>query len=181
MTEKEHTLQTFIRRPQDCSKKMKSLFIQIATAGGEADAYRVKNSLAYTEALFFIGIGTNIIGVSALLRPRLDYLKHLFENAGVPQMCNPYSVESCWLSVLQEHRGKGIWRHARAAKLEYMGNRPFHSVRRVDNTNVSNLQKENEYTVAGTEFYSHISKDKLRLMVANHDPVYDPKKTLVYM
>jgi len=181
VSENAHDLRTIIRRPQDCSEKTIKTFIEMVAAGGEADAHRVEHSLPYTDALIISMIGNTIVGVSALLRPRTSYLKHLFECAGEPRMCNPYSLESCWLSVPPEHRGKGIWQHNNAAKRVYIGNRPYHSVRRVENKNVADLSKENVYEHVGKDFYSPISKDKLRLMAANHDLVFDPKKTFVYM
>jgi len=181
MAETLNNLRTIVRRSQECSDGMQEAFIRLVAAGGEADEERVRLGLPYTEALIFTAIGNTIVGVSALFCPRQSYIKHLFEKAGEPQMFNPHSLESCWVSVSAKHRGKGIWQHNIAAKRKFMGNRPHHEVRRVENKNVSNLKKEKTYIHVGNDFYSPISKDKLRLMAANHDPVFDPKKTFVYM
>lgn len=135
-------LKTIVRRPQDCSNKMKEEFIRLVAEGGEAEENRVRLNLPYTETLIFTGVGNHIYGVGALLRPRINFIQHLFQCAGEPQMANPHSVESCWISVSIRHRGKGVWRHNNAAKEEFLGNRPYHSLRRVDNKNVSDPAKE---------------------------------------
>ncbi|MEH6475631.1 MAG: hypothetical protein V7727_08060 [Sneathiella sp.] len=181
MSNNLNNLKTIVRRPQDCSDRMKEEFIRLVAEGGEAEENRVRLSLPYTEALIITGVGNIMYGVSALLRPRQNYIKHLFECAGEPQIANLHSLESCWVSVSKPHRGKGVWRHNSAAKHAFMGNRPYHEVRRVENRNVSNLEKEKTFTHVGKDFHSPISKDQLRLMAVNHDPIFNPKKTFVYM
>jgi len=180
VTENIENLRTIVLRPQDCSEKMKEKFVQLVAAGGEAEEHRVRYSLPYSEVLIFTGFGNTIIGVGALLRPKTSYIQHLFECAGEPQMSNPYSIESCWLSVSEAYRGKGVWRHNNSAKLDYIGDRPYHTIRRVANKSVADLSKEQEYVHVGKDFFSPISKHKLRLMAANHDPVFDPSKKLRY-
>lgn len=145
------------------------------------DKKHIQKAVVFSDALLFTGTGNVLMGVSALKHPRQSYLKHLYEEAGVPQMYNPNSIESCWLSVLPQYRGKGVWAHNRAVKIAYMANRPYHSVRRVDNLSIYNSDKENEYVQAGKDFISYISPKKLCLMVANQDPVYNPKKKFLYL
>jgi len=174
------SLTTIIKRPQDCSSELKEIFIKIVLAGEEMNEKRVRYSIPYTDALVFTGSSNIIMGVGALLHPRQSFHKHLFEMAGKPEMYNPYSVESCWISVLPEYRGKGVWAHNRQTRLEYLGNRPHHSVRRADNKNVVNPDKETQSEQVGHSFVSHIGPDELLLFATNHDPVFDPEKRLYY-
>ena len=175
------TLKTLIRRPQDCSRALLKTFIDTVLAGGEMDAKYIQNAVVYSDALLFTGSGNVLMGVSALKYPRQSYLKHLYEAAEVPKMYNPHSIEACWLSVLPQYRGQGVWTNNKAAKIAYMANRPYHSVRRVDNSNLNNVDRETEYTQAGKTFVSYVSPDPLKLMVANHDDTYNPKKKFLYL
>jgi len=175
------SLKTFIRRPQDCSSALRHAFAEVVISGEEMDERQVLLGMPYAEVLLFTVEGQTVIGACALRYPKLSFLRHLFEKAGKPEMCNPHSIEECWLSVHPDHRGKGVWAHNRQAKVSYLGNRPYHSVMRADNLNVVNPDKEEKYVTVGTDFHSHISDHKLRLMVVNHDPVFDPEKRLVYL
>jgi hypothetical protein len=65
--------------------------------------------------------------------------------------------------------------------MRYLANRPYHSVRRAANTAIINPEKEEEYRQAGTDFISYVSPEPVKLMVANHDPVFNPKKQMLYM
>lgn len=173
-------LNTVIKRPQDCSENMLLKFIDIVTEGGEMSKEQVKGGLAFCERLIFTGNEEGVMGVCALKYPRQSYLQHLFEAAGVPEMMNPHSIEECWVSVAKEYRGKGVWTTNRRAKQLYLANRPYHSVRRANNHMIVNPEKEDEYVQAGHDLVSHVSTDKLKLMIANYDDVFDPKKQLVY-
>jgi len=173
-------LKTLIRRPQDCSVSLKEVFIKIVTAGGEMDKARIRYSFPYTDALIFTGSGNTVMGVGALLHPKQSFHRHLFEMAGKPEMYNPHSIESCWISVLPEYRGKGVWTHNRRAKLAHLGNLPHHSIRRIKNKNVVNPDKETQYEQVGHSFVSHIGPHELLLLAANHDPVFDPEKRIYY-
>ncbi len=174
-------LKTLIRRPQDCRKELLEQVVKIVCSGGEMNEKFVRGGLPYAEALVLTGSDDKLIGVSVLKHPRQSYLKHLYTKAGVLQMFNPYSIESCWIAVLPEYRGQGVWSHNKKEKMAYLANRPYHSVRRVANTMINNPEKEEEYQQAGQDFISYVSPEPVRLMVANHDPIFNPKKKMLYM
>lgn len=166
------------RRPIDCSFAVLNSFVDIALAAGEVPLANLKRGVPMAEMLFFaIDEEKKPIGVGAIRYSNSAYHKHLFEKAGVPEMYNPQSVESCWIAVKPEYRGKGIWKGLRKSRLDFLGNRPCHSIRRVENKLTGGHQ---EWTLAGQEFYSKTSPHKLKLLVYNHDPVFDANKRLNY-
>ncbi len=131
------------------------------------------------EMLFFTQTEDKVIvGVGAVRYANAAYHKHLFQQAGVPEMYNPHSIESCWIAVRPDYRRQGVWNNNRECRMQYLGNRPCHSVRRVDNKKIVG---DPEYRQAGSNFYAKTSEDELRLMVSNHDPVYNPSKRLRYV
>ncbi len=174
-------LQTHIRRPQDCSKALLDRFTKIVLSGGEMNERMVRGGIPYAEVLLLSTIDEKLVGVSALKFPRESYLKHLYQSAGTPQMYNPFSIEECWISVLPQYRRQGVWHNNRITRAKYLTNRPYHSVRRVSNPNIKALSKETCYEQAGKDFYSDILDETVKLMVANHDKIYDPKKQFLYL
>lgn len=178
MAEKIAGLKTTALRPVDCSEAMIDRFIELVMLDGELPIENLRRGVPASEILFFSGTEDTVMGVSAIRFANRAYHKHLFEKAGAPEMFNPWSVESCWLYILPEYRGKGIWSSNRAARLAYLGNRPCHSVARVGNTHFD--PKKSIYTLAGEYFYADTSDDQLRLLVYNHDPVFDKSKRLRY-
>ncbi|MBL4907693.1 MAG: hypothetical protein JKX94_09610 [Sneathiella sp.] len=181
MNEKIKGLRTIALRPIDCSPNHIKQFINIILDGGEVPIENLKRGIPTAEMLFFTGTPGKLMGVSAVRYPNAKYSKHLFEHAGVPQMYNPLSVEVCWLCVLPEYRGKGVWGNNRKVRLDYLGNRPYHAIHRVENEEVGEPIKSLNYNQAGSDFHSDLSDDKLRLIVHNHDPVLDKSKRLQYL
>ncbi len=174
-------LKTHIRRPQDCSKDIIERFVEIVLSGSEMNEKMVRGSIPYAEVILLTAKDGQLVGVSALKFPRQSYLKHLYQEAGVPEMYNPFSIEACWLSVLPQHRGQGVWQNNQSARVEYLTNRPYHSVRRVNNPNIKALSKDPHYEQAGEDFYSDILSETVRLMVANHDKEFNSKKRFLYL
>lgn len=181
MSEKPEGLKTKCLRPIDCPPKFIKQFFDIVLSGGEVPIANLQRGVLQSEMLFFTGVPGTLMGVSAIRFPNAAYHKHLFEKAGVPEMYNPYSVEICWLSVLPEYRGKGIWGNNRKTRLDYLGNRPYHAIHRVENDLVGEPIKQLDYNQAGADFFSDTSDDKLRLIVHNHAPVLDKSKRLQYI
>lgn len=175
----QEEFETLAKRPIDCEESHINIFINMVDKSHEVPLANLMRGVPMAEMLFFtVNEEKLIVGVSAIRFPNQAYHKHLFNQAGVPEMYNPYSVESCWLSVRERYRGKGVWSSNRQARLDYLGDRPCHVVRRADNKNL-NMSKS-IYAQAGTDFYSDTSEDKLMLLTYNHDPVCDPDKRLIY-
>ena len=178
--EKTDIFETVSIRPVNCTARQLSAFTAIVQESGEVPLANLKRGVAMAEMLFFTLSQTDAIaGVSAIRFQNRVYHEHLFEKAGVPEMFNPHSVESCWLSIRPEYRGKGVWSSNRQARLDYLGNRPCHVVRRVDNKYLDG--KKSIYSLAGSPFYSDTSDDKLMLLVYNHDDSLDRTKRLKYV
>lgn len=177
MPEQLKGLKTIAARPIDCTSKMLNRFVDLVMQGGEVPRENLIRGVPMSEMLFFTGTNEKIVGVCALRHANANYHKHLFVKAGVPQMYNRYSVEACWTFVLPEYRGMGLWQMGLQARFDYLGNRPCHTVRRADNKFVA---KNGEYVQVGRNFYADTSKDELRLLVYNHDPVLDLSKRLRY-
>lgn len=181
MSSGHEALRTLSVRPIDCLTKHLSLFTNIVLAGGEVPIENLRRGILSAEMLLFSGVPGKTMGVNALRYTNSAYHKHLFERAGVAQMYNPHSAESCWLCVLPEYRGMGVWKDMIRSRQNYLGNRPSHAVRRADNRYVNDPSRLGEYTQVGEEFYSDTSDDKLMLLVNNHDRVLDKSKRLQYM
>lgn len=165
-------------RPVDYTKETITQIIDMVMMGGEVPRNNLERGVPAAEMLFVTTTAENlVIGFGAIRFANTNYHKHLFKAAGVPQMYNPYSVESCWAYVKPEYRGRGVWQNNRAAKLKHLGNRPCHSIRRIGNKLPAD---NNEFSQAGKNFYSETSSDEIRLLVYNHDPVFDPEKGLIY-
>lgn len=174
-------LKTYVRRPQDCGRALLDRFVETILSGGEMNEKMVRAGIPYAEVLLLTAAGENLVGVSALKFPRQSYLKHLYQEAGAPEMYNQFSIEACWLSVLPQYRGQGAWQSNQATRVKYLTNRPYHSVRRVNNPDIKTLSKETHYEQAGKDFYSDILDETVKLMVANHDREFDPKKQFLYL
>ena len=164
-------------RPIDCPKSSMDIFFDMHRQNGEVTLANLRRGVPGVELLFFCGTEDTVMGVGAIRFANKAYHRHLFERAGVPGMFNPWSVEACWLYVRPEHRRKGVWRNIQQTRMNYLRDRPCHTVRRVENRFAAG---NNEYEEAGEPFYSDTSTDKLRLLVYNHDPVLDKSKRLVY-
>lgn len=171
-------LKTIAMRPIDCNAELINRFIDIVARGGEVPRANLTRGVPSAEMLFFTTMGKGrIAGVGAIRYSNANYHKHLFEQAGVPQMYNPDSSEFCWVYVQPEFRGQGAGQSNRSARVGYIGNRPCHGVRRVGN---KLLQHDRGWTQAGRNFYSATSTDELKLVVSRHDEIYDDRKGLLY-
>jgi GNAT superfamily N-acetyltransferase len=180
MNDKPDKFETVLKRPIDCTGELLEAFIKLVMQSEEVPINNLTRGVLQAEMLFFtVDKKKAIAGVSAIRFQNALYHQHLFEQAGVPEMYNPYSVESCWLSVKPEFRGQGVWKSNRKVRLSYLDNRPCHVIRRVENAYLD--MSKSIYEKAGDDFYSKTSDDKLMLLVYNHDPVFDDTKRLRYV
>jgi hypothetical protein len=165
------------RRPIDCPPKMLVGFGKTVLLSGEVPIENLQRGVPMAEMLFFAGAGKTIMGVTAVRYVQKIYHKHVFEQAGIPEMFNPDAVEAVWLSVNPEYRGMGIWNKLKVIRDAYVGDRPSFGVRRLAN---KPIDLKSDLRPVGTPFKAS-DKDHLVTIVArNHDPVYDPKKKLYY-
>ena len=96
-------------------------------------------------------------------------------------MCNPDSVEACWIYVAPEHRGKGVYQNQMEYRMKYLKNRPAHSLQRGSNKAIFAATGSKDIVrQVGQEFTLPKEDHKIRLMVQNHDLVYDPDKQFWY-
>ena len=179
MADSEKTAKAVMERPINCSAKILNRFIEVVMASGEVPLANLQKGVPSAEMLFFMMVDNEIVGVSAARYQNRPFHKHLFEKAGVPKMYNPHSVEICWLSILPEFRAYGGWTAMFNLRRKYLGNRPCHAITRVENVRVADLSRYGYHQV-GEPFYPDTGDDLIRLMVANHDPVFDPEKRLIY-
>lgn len=174
-------LNTIAVRPINCTPGMLNRFFEMVLAGGEVPIENLRRGVPMAERLFFTGAGNEIMGVSAIRYPQQRYHQNLFKLAGVPQMFNPDSVEVVWLYVDPKYRGYGVWKNARDFRLDFMGKRPSHGIHRVENDLVSPLvEKKSDYVQAGEHFKSPSDDHMIKLVVRNHDDVYDKTKKFYY-
>ncbi|WP_169566280.1 hypothetical protein [Sneathiella limimaris] len=181
MPEVEPELKVIMRRPIDCPPEMHKRFIEIVMEGGETLLPNLQRGVPMANMLFFGLVGREIAGVCCARYQNVHYHKHLFIQAGVPEMYNPYSLEICWLSVLPKYRRKGIFKQFITQWDGYLKDRPAHAITRVANAPVANPARFGpNYHEVGEPFYTDNSDDLIQLTVTNHDPVFEPKKRLRY-
>jgi len=180
MTTDKPEFQIIMQRPIDCTSKQLRAFANIVMIGEEIPIDNLKRGIPAAEMLFFSILDRKIVGVSCVRYANAKFHKHLFEKAGALQMYNPSSIEFCWLSVLPEYRGQGVWVGIQKARADYMEDRPGHAIYRVDNKHVIQAIEKYNFSQAGTAFYPDTGNDKVRLITQNHDPVYEPTKKLRY-
>ncbi|WP_169566279.1 hypothetical protein [Sneathiella limimaris] len=179
MGDQNTKIEAAMERPINCSNQLLNRFASIVLASGEVPRANLQSGIPKAEMLFFMLADGAVVGASAVRYQEKNYHRHLFERAGVPEMYNPYSVEVCWLSILPEYRNLGGWNLMHKLRKSYLGNRPHHAITRVENKKVSDLSPYG-YERAGKPFYPATDKNLIQLAVANHDPIYDPSKRLIY-
>lgn len=180
MSDSKPKVQTFMRRPIDCTPEMLNEFAKVVLASGEVPIENLQRGIPAAEMLFFSVVDNKIIGVSCARHQNALFHRHIFERAGVPQMYNPHSLEMCWLSVLPEYRGMGAWSGIFKIRQKFMQYRPGHAITRVENERVADLERYGYFEV-GEHFHIDTSDDLIRLVVKDHDPVFDPKKKMKYV
>lgn len=181
MSDQKSQVRVLIRRPIDCTPKMIRAFKNLLLSHTDISNEMFVTGLGASERLFFGVIDDKLAGVSCLKYQKAKYHRYLFEQAGVPEMYNPDSVEAGWACVSPNFRGHGVWSRMHDLRMEYIGNRPMHGTHRVTNDLISQpLSRKGDYVQAGSDFKSFSTPHPLRLVVRNHDPIYDPSKGLVY-
>lgn len=181
MAKDEPEINTIAVRPIDCTPFMLETFVKMVMAGEEVPLRNLQRGVPMAERLFFTGDGNNIMGVGAIRHSQMAHHKNLFIQAGVPDMFNPDSVEACWFYVYPEYRDRGVWKNARDFRLEFMGKRPSHGIFRAENELISpRVEKKSDYVQAGEPFDSPNADHKIKLVVRNHDAVYDPTRKFYY-
>jgi hypothetical protein len=174
-------IETLALHPTDCSTKMINEFAKMVLTGGEVPKKNLQLGIPRADRLFFTLVDKKLVGVSALRHAQIIYHKHLFERAGISEMYNPDSLESCWLFIDPDYRGhKGIWPEVQQAQVNYLGNRPSHGIYRVENDLLKPNVDKIGYRPVGKDFQTPQSDFVIRLVVRNHDPVYNPRKRLIY-
>ncbi|WP_284223886.1 hypothetical protein, partial [Brevundimonas denitrificans] len=81
-------IQTYFRRPIDCSPNQLRAFTRIVMEGGEVPLANLQRGIPMAEVLFFTGIGNILMGVGAFRFAQAGYHRYLFAQAGVPEMYN---------------------------------------------------------------------------------------------
>ncbi|WP_025896980.1 hypothetical protein [Sneathiella glossodoripedis] len=179
MSEENEKFHASMFRPIDCSDKTLNAFAKIVLANGEVPAENLQRGIPTAEMLFFCSIGRKLVGVSCARFQNTSFHKLLFDRAGVPQMYNPFSVEICWLSVLPKYQGKGAWSAIYEIRRKYLKDRPAHGITRVENKRVADVARYG-YQQVGEPFKLDNEDHFIRLVVKDHDPVFNPSKRLRY-
>ncbi len=163
-----------------CRSHLIKAYINLVATHGDVPRENLSPGILMSEQLFFTHDDGRIVGVCALRHSNEGYHKYLFEGASVPQMYNPDSIETCWLCIHPDYRDKGVWKELRINQLGYLGDRPSHGVIRADNEYVNKSIHKSEHLPVGIDFTTPKIDHKLRLIVRNHDPVYDSEKQFIY-
>ncbi len=182
MTKSKPEIAVSLIRPIDCSPNLLSAFRGLLLSHTDVKDEHLRQGFAGVEQLAIaIADQKKVVGTACLKYQNRQYHKYLFEQAGVPKMYNPDSLESAWVCVHPDFRGLGIWNKMHDLRSNYLGNRPYHATHRVNNSSVAErTERRDGYKQAGKDFSSVTSDHMLRLVVANHDDIYDPSKGLIY-
>lgn len=182
MTTNTSDISIFLIRPIDCSAKILNAIRDLLLSQANVPHKYFQQGLFGAEQ-FVVAISKEktLVATACLKYQHTTYHKYLFTQAGVPQMYNPDSLESAWVCVHPDFRGQGIWNRMHDMRASYLGNRPYHSTHRVSNDIVvKRTERRDGYIQAGQDFQSVTSEHELRLVVANHDPVYNPETCIIY-
>ncbi len=182
MTKSKPEIAVSLIRPIDCSPNLLRAFRGLLLSHTDLKEEYLRQGFAGVEQLAIaIADQTKVVGTACLKYQNRRYHKYLFEQAGVPKMYNPDSLESAWVCVHPDFRRLGIWNKMHKLRKTYLGDRPYHSTHRVENSSVVERTKQRgDYSQAGAHFKSNFGDYLLRLVVANHDDIYDPSKGLIY-
>ena len=170
---------SIMRRPIDCTQKVLEEFGRVVLINGEVPIANLKRGIPRADMLFFVVTEGKAIGVSCVRYQNRGYHKHMFEQAGVPEMYNPHSLEWCWLSVLPEYQSKGAWSAMQKMRQDYMAERPGHAIVRLENERITGDDIYG-FQQAGEPFLAPKTEHMIRLGVSNHDPIFDPNKKITY-
>lgn len=179
MSDQKIEIKSVMRRPIDCTPKILEAFGKTVLANGEVPIANLKRGIPRADMLFFCVVEGNIIGVSCVRYQNRGYHKHLFEQAGAPEMYNPHSLEWCWLSVLPAYQSKGAWSAMQKMRQDYMRDRPGHAIVRLENDRITGDDIYG-FQQVGEPFKIEKEEHLIRLGASNHDPVFDPAKRLHY-
>lgn len=177
MAEHPENLNTVLKRPIDFSKQLMDIFFEMMEENGEIPIDDLLAGVPGAEMFFFCGTPSTVMGVNVLRYANAKTHRQLFEKAGVLHMYNPYSVQSCWLHVRPQYRGRGVARQLKGMRNGYLQDRPCHEIARADRVLAA---ADGDFSQAGHNFTLSDDGPELRLLVHNHDQVLDTSKRLVY-
>lgn len=169
-------------KPIDCSTRLLDAIQELLLSHTTIREPHFYQGLLGVERFVVAVYDKKTLAATACLKfQHKEYHRYLFAKAGVPQMYNPDSLESAWVCVDPSFRALGIWNKMHNMRADYMGNRPFHATHRVNNDVVAKRsERRDDYVQAGHDFKSVTSDHMLRLLVANHAPVYNPEIRIIY-
>ncbi len=175
MNDKPEKFETVLKRPIDCTGELLEAFIKLVMQSEEVPINNLTRGVLQAEMLFFtVDKKKAIAGVSAIRFQNALYHQHLFEHAGVPEMYNPYSVESCWLSVKPEYRGQGAAAKLLATMEQVAIDLPIstvYTIARAESFGMNIVFSRAEYTFCGTLHNNTQIAGKLESMNVWHKPV----------
>ncbi|WP_194467883.1 GNAT family N-acetyltransferase [Bradyrhizobium sp. CCBAU 53340] len=121
MTERGPTLE--LKAPGECSREGIDRFRGMVLEAGEVTAGGFDARIVRAEALAFLRIGRELIGVGALKNPYPNYVRKVFRNAHAKDVSSTFDLEIGWVVVAEAHRGHSHARQIVEALISRAGGR----------------------------------------------------------
>lgn len=132
---------TYEKKASECSVDELRAFMALVIQADEVDPEGFEGRLKRAERLIFIFEAEELIGIAAIKRPSMSYIKRVFEKAQFTGNPNSFVFELGWIVIKEHFRGQRLSRVLMEKALQCtMGHKVF-ATTRADNIA---MQKTNE-------------------------------------
>lgn len=105
--------------PSLCQNEAIDTFLSMVSSGGEVDTQDLEKRVMDARVLAFAYYDDEVAGVGALKKPKQNYAKRVFSNAGTQERSGDYPLELGWIYVKPAYRGRKIATMIVSDLLEY--------------------------------------------------------------
>lgn len=143
-----------ITEPERCTKTELHQFCELVRQGGAVESHGLENRVRKAQALVFLHVDGETVGIAAIKNPSAGYRDDVFRKAGVPQAGNQFHLELGWVFVLPDHRGKGYSLILSAAAMSQAERKPTFATTRLDNLAMQRTLEHLGFTRLGDSWQS---------------------------
>lgn len=165
--------QSIIIQPPACLQEHElNEFEKIVLAGGEVQAYGLRQRLQNAYRLGQIKFEEKVLAVGAIKQSNFTYRKNIFAKAKLTELASRYKFEIGWVYVQPQSRGNGLASQIVASLLDSIPNKDAYATSRATNLPMHSVLLKNEFRCAGEPYESTIADEDIIMFIRERGHSY---------
>lgn len=154
-------MKIFTKEPKNCTSNEIELFVKLVQEGSQVNNTGLKDRILNTKLLAFCYLRNELIGISAIKKPNLNYKNTIFKKADIEIHSSDFDYELGYSFTKEFHQGKGINYKINRRLISDIHDGNIYAT--TANPVMKHLMKKLEFDEIGNEYKGEINEDMIQI------------------